>query len=475
MLDVKIIPIILSGGSGTRLWPLSRELYPKQLLAFNQSSQTMLQTTAARLEGLNVIAPVVVCNEHHRFMVAEQLLEIGIGDASIMLEPIGRNTAPAIAVAAMEVIERDGDGVVLVLPADHLIRNVNAFQQSVRAGLDYACQDKLVTFGIVPTEPHTGYGYIQAGEHLAEQGYRVSRFVEKPDNSTAQQYLQDGDYYWNSGMFLFKASVYLQELQQQRPDIFQAAEMAYQKRRVDYDFIRLDEDAFTSSPSDSIDYAVMEKTENAVVVPMDAGWNDIGSWSALWDVGEKDQHGNVVNGDVYTSDVSNTYLHANNRLIAAVGVKDYIVVETTDAVLVAHRDKVQDVKNIVEQLKSLQREETLLHRKVYRPWGSYECIDEDARFKVKRIIVNPGASLSMQMHHHRAEHWVVVKGTAKVTRGEDTFMLAENESTFIPVGTMHRLENFGKIPLEIVEVQSGSYLGEDDIVRFDDNYGREDK
>ena len=469
---MNIQPVILSGGSGTRLWPLSRQLYPKQLLAFNNSQHTMLQSTIERLDGLDISHPVVVCNEHHRFIVAEQLLEIGVDKPSILLEPIGRNTAPAIAVAALDIISHLGDGIMLVLPADHLISNQQSFHAAVKNGLNLAEQNMLVTFGIVPTEPHTGFGYIQAGIKLADEGFRVNCFVEKPDLVTATSYLKKGDYYWNSGMFLLKASCYLKELETYQPEIFQAASKAYQQRKEDFDFIRLDVDAFTQSPSDSIDYAVMEKTENAVVVPMDAGWNDVGSWTALWDVAEKDLKGNVVNGDVHIIDVDNSYLHAEHRMLAAVGIKDHVVIETADAVLVAHKDNVQDVKTIVEQLKNNDREEVMLHRKVYRPWGSYECIDHGNRFKVKRIVVNPGASLSLQMHHHRAEHWIVVKGSAKVVCGDEIFILSENESTFIPLRTKHKLENTEKSPLEIIEVQSGSYLGEDDIVRFEDVYGR---
>jgi len=469
---MNLYPVILSGGSGTRLWPLSRELYPKQLLAFNQSEQTMLQATVSRLNGLDVSQSVIVCNEAHRFTVAEQLLEIGIESPSILLEPTGRNTAPAVAVAALQVISQFDDGLMLVLPADHMIEDVDAFQQTIKTGIVHAEKDNLVTFGIVPTEAHTGYGYIKSGNDIGDHGFLVEQFVEKPDLETAKAYIDSGNYFWNSGMFLLKASVYLKELEKHRLDIFKAAQQAFTGRREDFDFIRLDVKAFTQSPSDSIDYAVMEKTDKAVVIPMNAGWNDVGSWSALWDVGKKDADGNVISGDVHVDDVTDTYIHSDYRMVAAVGVKDHVIVETADAILVAHKDKVQDVKNIVSILRNNSRDEAVLHRKVFRPWGSYECIDEDERFKVKRIIVNPGASLSLQMHHHRAEHWIVVKGTAKVTRGNETFTISENESTFIPLGIKHRLENMGKIPLEIVEVQSGSYLGEDDIVRFDDNYGR---
>lgn len=467
-----IVPVILSGGSGTRLWPMSRELYPKQLLSLTGTGNTMLQDTISRLSNLKISSPIVVCNEQHRFMVAEQLLQIGIENPSIILEPEGRNTAPAIAISALEIIEKHNDAMMLVLPADHQITNIEAFNAAVERGMQFAAEDNLVTFGIVPTEPHTGFGYIQAAEEKGTGGYCVNQFVEKPDYETAQSYLDRGNYYWNSGMFLFKASVYLQELEKNNPDMVAACKKAYQGRNSDRDFVRLDKEAFLSSPSDSVDYAVMEKTINAVVVPMDAGWSDVGSWSALWDIAKKDNYGNVALGDIHVDDVKNSYLHADSRFVAVVGVDNVVVIETADAVLVVSKDRVQDVKSIVSHLKNNKREEHLLHRRVIRPWGSYECIDEEDRFKVKRIMVKPGASLSLQMHNHRAEHWVVVKGTARVTKNEDVFMLSENESTFIPIGMNHRLENTGKIPLEIVEVQSGSYLGEDDIVRFDDVYGR---
>lgn len=467
-----IIPVVLSGGSGTRLWPLSRELYPKQLLSLTDSDNTMLQETVSRLSGLDTASPIVICNEQHRFMVAEQLLQLGVDAPSIILEPKGRNTAPAIAIAAMEVLEKHGDGIMLVLPADHQIENTNTFHTAVNIGEGLASAGKLVTFGIVPTAPHTGFGYIQSGERVEGDSYRVSQFVEKPDEATAQSYLAVGNYYWNSGMFLFKASTYLDELAKNNPEILSACQKAYEARSCDYDFVRLQTEAFLSSPSDSIDYAVMEKTEHAVVVPLDAGWNDVGSWSALWDIAEKDKHGNVLRGDIHADDVANSYLHAESRFVAVIGVDEHVIVETADAVLVAHKDKVQNVKDIVTHLKNSKREEALLHRRVARPWGCYECIDEEERFKVKRIMVKPGASLSLQMHNHRAEHWVVVKGRAKVTKDDEVFVLSENQSTYIPVGTKHRLENPNNIPLEIVEVQSGSYLGEDDIIRFEDDYGR---
>lgn len=467
-----IVPVILSGGSGTRLWPLSRELYPKQLLPLLSGEDTMLQETVKRLEGMDTAAPVVVCNEEHRFMVAEQMQQSGCTAPSIILEPEGRNTAPAIAIAALEVLEKQGDAPMLVLPADHQIMSKQPFHTAVTAAAHHAAGGKLVTFGIVPTEAHTGYGYIRAGEPLDNNGFRVSEFVEKPDSDTAKSYLEQGGYYWNSGMFLFNAATYLSELEKSNPEMLNACRQAYAGRRADYDFIRLDHEAFLASPGDSIDYAVMEKTAEAVVLPLDAGWSDVGSWSALWQIADKDEQGNVVRGDVHADQVGNSYLHAESRFLAVLGVDDHVVVETSDAVLVAHKSKVQDVKSIVTHLKNTAREEALLHRRVTRPWGCYECIDEESRFKVKRIMVNPGASLSLQMHNHRAEHWIVVKGTAKVTKGDEVFLISENQSTYIPIGTSHRLENPGKIPLEIVEVQSGSYLGEDDIVRFDDQYGR---
>lgn len=471
-----IVPVVLSGGSGTRLWPLSRELYPKQLLSL-VDKQTMLQNTVARLSGIKELAaPLVVCNENHRFMVAEQLRAIDRTPSAILLEPVGRNTAPAVAVAAMQAMDAGDDPVLLVLPADHVIRDTTALCATVTGGRDRAAKGDLITFGIVPQGPETGYGYIKAGGKLKGSGdtpaYAVAQFVEKPDFATAQSYVASGDYYWNSGMFMFRASRYLEELERFAPDMLVACRSALSGAGKDLDFIRLDATAFAACPGDSIDYAVMEKTSDAVVIPLDAGWSDVGSWSALWEVGEQDGAGNVVQGDVLTKDVRNCYLHAGSRMVAAVGLEDHVVVETADAVLVAHKERVQDVKHIVERLKKQSRGEALLHRRVNRPWGTYECIDSAERFQVKRITVNPGASLSLQMHHHRAEHWIVVKGTAKIIRGEETFTLSENQSTYIPLGVTHCLENPGKIPLEIIEIQSGCYLGEDDIVRFEDNYGR---
>ena len=469
-----LLPVILSGGAGTRLWPLSRESYPKQLLPLT-SDRTMLQETILRLSGMSGLGqPMVVCNDSHRFMVAEQVRQLDIVPDSIILEPCGRNTAPAVAIAAMQARSSGNDPLLLVLPADHLIRNVDSFHAVVEQGTALAEAGSLVTFGILPDAPETGYGYIRAAEQAIGEStaFAVAEFVEKPDLVTAQGYLESGKYYWNSGMFLFKASRYLEELENFCPDIFSACQTAFASLSADLDFLRLKESAFAASPSDSIDYAVMEKTSDAVVLPLDAGWNDVGAWSALWDVQPQDDNGNVVIGDVLTEGARDCYLHATNRMIAAVGIEDLVVVETADAVLVAQRDKVQDVKGIVQQLKEQQRPEALLHRRVNRPWGAYEGIDIGERFQVKRITVNPGASLSLQKHHHRAEHWVVVKGTAQVLCGDKELLLAENQSTYIPLGEVHRLANPGQIPLEMIEVQSGSYLGEDDIVRLQDNYGR---
>jgi len=466
-----LIPVILSGGVGSRLWPLSREFYPKQLLAL-LGEQTMLQNTMLRLQGLaDMSPPLIVCNEVHRFLVAEQLRVMGCNPMHIILEPIGRNTAPAVAIAALAAQARDAEALLLVLPADHLIEAAETFCQVVTAGIQAAQNHQLVTFGVVPNHPETGYGYIKAAS-VTTGIAPVSQFVEKPDLATAERYVQSGDYYWNSGMFLFRAATYLAELQKFAPDMFNACQHAYQHAEHDRDFLRLDKAAFSACPSDSIDYAVMEKTDAASVLPLDAGWSDVGSWSSLWAVSEKDAQENVCLGDVLTSDTTGCYLRAEHRLLATVGLHNHIVVETADAVMVAHRDRVQDIKKIVAQLKADKRQEADLHRKVYRPWGSYENIEVGERFQVKLIVVNPNASLSLQLHYHRSEHWIVVNGTALVTCDDEQFILSENQSTYIPLGKKHRLENPGRLPLEIIEIQSGSYLGEDDIVRYEDVYGR---
>ncbi|WP_367345033.1 mannose-1-phosphate guanylyltransferase/mannose-6-phosphate isomerase [Stenotrophomonas bentonitica] len=463
-----ILPVILSGGSGTRLWPLSREAYPKQFLAL-AGEQTMLQATWERVAPIAGRPPLVVANEEHRFVAAEQLQQLGVQPQAILLEPVGRNTAPAIAVAALEATLEEGDPVLLVLPSDHVIADEEAFRAAVLSALPAAREGKLVTFGIVPTGPETGYGYIKASSGGAVRA--VDRFVEKPDAETALQYVQSGEYFWNSGMFLFKASRYLAELERLHPEMLAASRNAWQLARRDTDFTRLDKDAFAAVPADSIDYAVMEKTSDAVVVPLDAGWNDVGSWTALRDVSAQDADGNAHHGDVIAIDCRNTYAYGE-RLIALVGLDDVIVVETDDAVMVGRSDRMQEIKQVVAKLKADSRPEATWHRKVYRPWGAYDSIDNGERFQVKRITVKPGGTLSLQMHHHRAEHWVVVSGTAEVTRGDEVILLGENQSTYIPLGVTHRLRNPGKLPLELIEVQSGSYLGEDDIVRFEDTYGR---
>lgn len=467
-----IVPVIVAGGSGSRLWPLSRQLNPKQFLPLADADQSMLQATILRLRGLEASTPLLICNEQHRFLAAEQLRQLDMEHASILLEPVGRNTAPAIALAALQASSEGADPILLILAADHLIQDVPAFHASIEAALPLAEDGKLVTFGIVADRPETGYGYIEKGAAVGMGGFTVSRFVEKPDHATACDYLASGNFFWNSGMFMFRASRFLQELERFQPTILDVCRTALQGGAQDMHFTRVDSDVFATCPDDSIDYAVMEKTEDAVMVPLDAGWSDIGSWSALWDVSDKDAQGNVLKGDVLTQDSRNSYVHADSRLVTLVGVEDLVVVETKDAIMVAHKNRVQDVKHIVEQIKSDKRHEHINHREVYRPWGMYDSIDNGHRYQVKRITVKPGAKLSVQMHHHRAEHWIVVSGTAKVTNGERTYLVCENESTYIPIGQIHALENPGVINLELIEVQSGSYLGEDDIVRFEDKYGR---
>jgi mannose-1-phosphate guanylyltransferase/mannose-6-phosphate isomerase len=467
-------PVVLAGGSGSRLWPKSRAALPKQFLRLT-CELTMLQDTIMRLKGTACDAPIVICNDAHRFLVAEQLRQEDIKHGGILLEPMGRNTAPAIALAALHASLSGEDPILLVLAADHLIGDAAKFHSAIEDAQKLAELGKLVTFGIVPDSAHIGYGYIKRGAEASANlvGYEVAQFVEKPNLATAQSYVDSGEYYWNSGMFMFKASRYLQELEKYAPDILASCKQAIASESKDLEFVRLDAEVFAACPDDSIDYAVMEKTDAACVVPLDAGWSDVGSWSSLWETAkQKDANNNVVIGDAILDGVHNSYINSEQRLISVVGLDDVVVVETKDAVLVAHKDKVQDIKNVVNQLKAEKRPEFEFHREVFRPWGSYDSIDNGARFQVKRITVKPGEKLSVQMHHHRAEHWIVVAGTAKVTNGEQTLLLSENQSTYIPIGVIHALENPGKIPLELIEVQSGTYLGEDDIVRFSDRYGR---
>ncbi|HDI6201783.1 TPA: mannose-1-phosphate guanyltransferase [Escherichia coli] len=473
-----ILPVILAGGTGSRLWPLSRLLYPKQFLCL-KGELSMLQTTICRLNGLGCENPVVICNEQHRFIVAEQLYQLNKLTENIILEPAGRNTAPAIALAALATQwhKPDSDPLLLVLAADHVIADEDAFRAAVSNAMPYAEAGKLVTFGIVPRHPETGYGYIRRGAVSAGEqegvAFEVAQFVEKPNLETAQAYVASGEYYWNSGMFLFRAGRYLEELKKYRPDILDACKKAMSAVEPDLNFIRVDEEAFLACPEESVDYAVMERTADAVVVPMDAGWSDVGSWASLWESCTHTAEGNVCRGDVINYKSENSYVYAESGLVTTVGVKDLVVVQTKDAVLIADRSSVQDVKHVVEQLKAEGRHEYRMHREVYRPWGQYDSIDAGARYQVKRITVKPGEGLSVQMHHHRAEHWVVVAGTAKVTINGDIKLLGENESIYIPLGATHCLENPGKIPLEIIEVRSGSYLEEDDIVKFYDRYGRD--
>lgn len=470
----KIVPVVLSGGSGTRLWPLSRESYPKQLLPLT-SDQSLLQDTARRVsDGALFGSPLLVCNAEHRFVVAEQLRELGIAPRAIVLEPMGRNTAPAAAVAAIMITETDPGALMLIMPSDHTIARNGDFIEAVRKAVPAALNGALVTFGIKPTHAETGYGYIRRGQALdkCKGCYEVSAFVEKPDMATARAYFDDGGYDWNSGMFLFPAGGFLIELERLDPAMVAGCRAAVAGAERDLDFIRLTEAPFAAIASRSIDYAVMEHTDRAAVVPADMGWNDVGSWSSLWDVSTKDSAGNSLTGDVLAIDVGNSYIRSEGRLVAALGIEDMIVVATDDAVLVIPKDRAQDVKTVVDSLKQAGRDEAVQHPKVYRPWGYYQTLHDGARFQVKRITVNVGASLSIQMHHHRAEHWIVVNGTAEVTRGEETFLLHENESTYIPPATKHRLANPGKMPINLIEVQSGAYLGEDDIIRFEDEYGR---
>lgn len=474
-------PVILCGGSGTRLWPLSREQYPKQLLCLSGNA-TMLQAAAVRVdqsfatEDRQVRAPLVVSNENYRFITAEQLREARCIPSAIILEPVGRNTAPALTLAVLAAVESGDDPVLVVMPADHIVADAGAFRDAVSRGMRHAAAGKLVTFGMKPTRAETGYGYIKSGATLeGDDGARqLDAFVEKPDAASAQRYVASGDYLWNSGIFLMRASVWLTQLEAARPAIVKACRSAYSARQRDRDFLRVDAAAFEACPADSIDFAVMERLPSGtgVVIPLDVGWSDVGAWDALWQIGEKDAANNVLRGDIMMVNTSNTLAISQSRLVALVGLSDTVVVETPDAVLVAHQSRMQEIKEIVARLRREHRPEADAHRKIHRPWGYYDSVDAGDRFQVKRIVVHPGAALSLQMHRHRAEHWIVVRGTARVTRGEEVFLLSENESTFIPLGTRHRLENPGEVALEIIEVQSGAYLGEDDIVRFEDTYGR---
>lgn len=467
-----VLPVILAGGAGTRLWPLSRKYYSKQYLTLDGAT-TMLQSTVARLGALPCTYPFIICNEETRFLAAEQMRKIGQDKALILLEPAGRNTAPAIALAALEAVANGDDPLLLVMPADQKIKDPEAFLAAVEVALPLASSNHLVTFGITPTHPETGYGYIRSGAAISDSGaYKIDAFAEKPDLATAKNFIATGGHFWNSGIFLFRASLYLAELEAFRPDILEACRAAYAGKERDLHFVRFNEAAFLACPDESIDYAVMEKTSSSVVVPLDAGWSDIGSWSALWDASEKDSNGNCEIGDVLSLNGTGNYINAGSRMVAAVGLENMVVVETKDAVFVAPMDRVGEIKSLIAQMKSQERSELDHHREVVRPWGKYDSIDMGERYQVKRITVNPGAKLSVQKHYHRAEHWTVVRGSALVTQGEETILLSENQSTYIPLGEIHALENPGKVPLELIEVQSGSYLGEDDIVRFEDQYGR---
>lgn len=466
-------PIILCGGSGSRLWPLSRAMRPKQFQGITED-KTLFQLTLQRLQGIpGVQPPIIVSNHEHRFLAAEQARVIGIAPSAVLLEPTGRNTAPAIAVAAFQARSGGEDPVLMVLPSDHIFENVTAFQHAAMEGERAAKENMLVTFGIVPDRPETGYGYLLTGERTCISNVRrVKRFVEKPNAELAKSYVESGSYFWNSGMFMFRASVFLEELKKHRPDIYDASELAWQRARKDLEFIRLEQESFAACPSESVDYAVMEKTANVVVVPLEAGWNDVGAWPAVWESQNKDEMGNASRGDVLFENTQGCYVHSDHRLVALLGVENLFVIETSDAVLVGHKNYAQDVKKIVERLIVSQRKESNVHREVFRPWGSFDSIDQGDKYQVKRITVSPGARLSLQYHHHRAEHWIVVSGTARVTIGTESKLISENQSVYIPVGETHCLENPGTIPLELIEVQSGSYLGEDDIVRLDDVYGR---
>ncbi|EGT0651214.1 mannose-1-phosphate guanylyltransferase/mannose-6-phosphate isomerase [Citrobacter braakii] len=469
-----LLPVIMAGGTGSRLWPMSRELYPKQFLRL-YGQRSMLQETVLRLDDVDAREPVVICNQEHRFLVAEQLRQINKLSHNIILEPVGRNTAPAIALAALSAIENGDDPILLVLAADHIINNKSAFHQAVKSAFKFAMQGRLVTFGIVPTGAETGYGYIHRGQEevLGENiAYQVSRFVEKPNKETAESYLASGEYYWNSGMFMFRAKKYLEELEKFRPDILESCKAAIRGCKDSDEFIKIDRDLFIACPDESVDYAVMEKTTDAVVVGLDADWSDVGSWSALWEVSPKDKKGNVLTGDTFMHNANNCYINTDEKLVAAIGVDNLVIINTKDAVLVVDKDQVQDVKKVVEYLKANHRSEYKRHREIYRPWGRCDVVVQTERFNVNRITVKPGAAFSMQMHHHRTEHWVVLSGTGEVTIKDQKFLLTENQSTFIPIGAQHRLENPGKIPLELLEIQSGSYLGDDDIIRIKDQYGR---
>ena len=469
-----LLPVIMAGGTGSRLWPMSRELYPKQFLRL-YGQRSMLQETVLRLDDVDAREPVVICNQEHRFLVAEQLRQINKLSHNIILEPVGRNTAPAIALAALSAIENGDDPILLVLAADHIINNKSAFHQAVKSAFKFAMQGRLVTFGIVPTGAETGYGYIHRGQEevLGENiAYQVSRFVEKPNKETAESYLASGEYYWNSGMFMFRAKKYLEELEKFRPDILESCKAAIRGCKDSDEFIKIDRDLFIACPDESVDYAVMEKTTDAVVVGLDADWSDVGSWSALWEVSPKDKKGNVLTGDTFMHNANNCYINTDEKLVAAIGVDNLVIINTKDAVLVVDKDQVQDVKKVVEYLKANHRSEYKRHREIYRPWGRCDVVVQTERFNVNRITVKPGAAVSMQMHHHRTEHWVVLSGTGEVTIKDQKFLLTENQSTFIPIGAQHRLENPGKIPLELLEIQSGSYLGDDDIIRIKDQYGR---